>query len=622
MKTRFKSKETEEAFAKNEIEANRQMCYICAMGGGGLFVALIFYIFKLFPLHNYIQVYITLPILIVLLEIPLFLRKTKLVEKSGFKYVTIYMLLFVIGLLNTLLPKHFVLGYAFLIVLTNHYYSPKFGRIIFFASLATMLVALYIGALIGEYDPNLITSGKVVYDEDLGEFVLYQPESPRERFVFFLELIESGGSNRFIAIAVYYFFARGLLLTMVFLTSNSLNNRTQSLLQREADSQQERTRIATELSVAEEIQRTVLPSATYQSQKVEILAQLKPARVVGGDFYDYWFPDANHLAFLIGDVSGKGIPAAMFMMKTLTSFRASYSLGLKPSEVIQKVNRLIYMGNDASMFVTCFFGVLDMTSGIIEYANGGHNAPLLFKGGKYEYLKCSHGVILGGFEDSFSRDESIQLQKGDGLLLYTDGVTEAKSLTDELYGEQRLLSFVNQCPHETLIEFGRELEDNIAEFTTGAEQSDDITYLLFVYDGDVTYFREAQFSPFIESVESIRNFIIEGAEQAEIQGENRSVFLVAAEEIFCNMVKHGDLPPDSSVLVRCCYKPNKDLVTVTLVDRGEPFDPTAYEDNSSSEYGNNDGAIGWKLAKSLMDEVVYHRTNGKNVVSLSKKIKR
>ena len=620
MKKKYQDEHTRETFSKNEVEANRQMCFICAAAAGALTLGFIFYAFRLFPLRSYLPVYIALPILIVSLLAPLILLKLKLHERIWFKYFVLALILTVVGVMNTLLPKHTLLGYALLILLSNHYYNPKTGRLIFGCTLLTMLLCLYGSMFFGEYDDNLLTAGRALINEQ-GEPYIEQPDGTIERYKFLHELLLEG-ENRYLKVFIYYFFSRGLILTLIFVASNALSIRTHRLLENEAVSQSEKARITTELSVAEEIQRTVLPSATFQNKNVEIYAQLRPARAVGGDFYDYWFPDENHVAILIGDVSGKGVPAAMFMMKTITSFRASFQLGLKPSQVLYKVNDLIFAGNDASMFVTCFFGVLNIETGVFDYCNAGHNRPIYFNSGKADYLSCRPGMILGGVETVFLQDETLKLERDDCLLLYTDGVTEALSASGELYGEKRLLDFVHGSKHITLTEFGHDLEDDISEFAAGAEQSDDITYLCMTYQGDMTYFREKSFPTTNEATQEVRSFVEENAKKANLSPDILSNFLIATDEIFSNIVKYGQVAPDSEVHVRCIFKPDKKTASLTFIDRGIPFDPMSYQAKLMDERGESaePGGLGWFMVRKMMDEVVYHRTNGKNVVSITKRL--
>ncbi|MCR5348114.1 MAG: SpoIIE family protein phosphatase [Bacilli bacterium] len=614
--------DSKKAFHRNEIEANRQMCFACAFMAVALSIAFLLYIFKVFPLHNYIPVYIAMPIMIPLLLSPMFYIKTAFLEKSGFKYFILFLILLLVGSLNVLIPKHAVLGYALVLVLVNHYYSPKVGRIAFFASLATMLVCLYLGMFFGEYDPNLLGEGKVVYDATTDTYVIFQPESPQERYEYLQERIH-GGSNRFAAVLGFYYFARAMILTLIFFACNALSRRTQKLLQSEVESQESKARIDTELSVAEDIQRTVLPNPTYQDPNVEILAQLLPAREVGGDFYDYSKIDENHVAVLIGDVSGKGVPAAMFMMKALTSFRASYSLDLSPAAIIEKVNRLLLEGNSAGLFATCFYGVLDIATGELRFANAGHCPPVLRRKGKYMPLPCESGFLLGSVERPKVIDERFMMQKGDALLLYTDGVTEAANVKGELYGPTRLIRFLNSLRAYTPLELGHDLEDSISEFCEGAPQSDDITYLNLVYQGEAIYCADKSFLADLAQGEEVAKFLRKQAEIAHVGPKIRDAFLLAMDEVFSNIVKYGKLPPGGEVYIRCSYWVERGSVSVTVVDHGIPFDPREVEETTVDQRPDDApvGGLGWLMVRRLMDEIVYHRINGKNVISIFKKLK-
>ena len=610
------------ALAENEVVANRHMCIASAFVAAGVGVALILYIFKVFQLHSYTQVYITLPILMLLLISPLFFYRSKWIEWLGFKYAIFAILLLSVGLFNVLLPRHGILGYSLFIVLALHYYNPKLSRIMFFAMLLVMLICIYVGMLVGEYDPHLLTEGKIIFDEEAGTYVIWQPESPKERYAFLEELAHQG-DNRFFAVLGFYYFPRALILTVVYLGSMSICQRTRALLERQIEMQESRSVMETELSVAEEIQRSALPSPTYQDAKVEILAQLLPAREVGGDFYDYARIDDNHLALLIGDVSGKGIPAAMFMMKTLTSFRASYSLSYSPKEIMERVNHLIYTGNDADMFATCFLIILNTDTGEVRFANAGHTPPLLHRNGKAIPLPCEKGLFLGGLPEAKVKDQSFKLRKGDALLLYTDGVTEAMNPNSELYGERRLLKFYDSNTAVSMVEFGHELEDDILEFAAGAPQSDDITYLYVVYQGEMVYFSGRSFPPTMEAIPDIERFIREHAEKAKISVKIQDMFVIALDEIYSNIVKYGHVVPNSQVYIRVVYRPEQKLASITIVDKGLSFDPREYQPKTMDVRDDSapPGGLGWLMVRNLMDELVYHRINGKNVVSIVKSLK-
>ena len=251
----------------------------------------------------------------------------------------------------------------------------------------------------------------------------------------------------------------------------------------------DRERIAAELNVAATIQTSMLPCifpAFPEREEFNIYADMHPAKKVGGDFYDFFLSDPNHLWVVIADVSGKGVPAALFMVITKTLIKNQAGFSGDPGEVLTVVNNQLCENNDAGMFVTCFVGVLDVPSGTFTYANAGHNAPLLYHSGKeYQWLKAKPGFVLAGLEGMQFASEKIDLRRGDRLLLYTDGVTEALDPAEELYGEDRLIATMNRADilHAPIEQVVKALQDDIHAFANGAEQADDITILLLEIAG-------------------------------------------------------------------------------------------------------------------------------------------
>lgn len=246
----------------------------------------------------------------------------------------------------------------------------------------------------------------------------------------------------------------------------------------------DRERIAAELGVAATIQTSMLPCifpAFPEREEFNIFADMHPAKKVGGDFYDFFLTDPDHLWVVIADVSGKGVPAALFMVITKTLIKNQAGSCGDPGEVLGVVNNQLCENNDAAMFVTCFVGVLDIPTGKFTFANAGHNAPLLYRaGGAYDWLKVKPGFVLAGLDNMQFTSEELTMHRGDRLYLYTDGVTEALNPTEELYGEDRLLETMNRedvkkQPIEKVVEA---VQEDIHVYADGAEQADDITMLL------------------------------------------------------------------------------------------------------------------------------------------------
>lgn len=251
----------------------------------------------------------------------------------------------------------------------------------------------------------------------------------------------------------------------------------------------EKERISAELNVATQIQKDMLPNifpAFPERSEFDIYATMDPAKEVGGDFYDFFMVDSSHLAVVIADVSGKGVPAALFMVIAKTIIKNQSLAGDAVDQVFVHANDRLCENNGEGLFVTAFMGILDLKTGVFTYTNAGHNAPLLRRaGGSYEYLKMDPGFVLAGLDGMVYESFQLTLRPGDTLYLYTDGVTEALNPQQELYGEARLKDALNSPEgrtanvHDLLPYIRREL----SAFADGAEQADDITMLGLTYQG-------------------------------------------------------------------------------------------------------------------------------------------
>ena len=246
----------------------------------------------------------------------------------------------------------------------------------------------------------------------------------------------------------------------------------------------EKERISAELNVATQIQADMLPRIFPpfpERDEFDLYATMTPAREVGGDFYDFFLVDQDHLAVVIADVSGKGVPAALFMVIAKTLIKNHTQTGMEPSQVFETVNNQLCENNEAGMFVTAFLGVLEVSTGRFVYVNAGHNPPLAaLEGQPYNWLPSKRGLVLAGMEGMHYCQQEIVLRPGDRIFLYTDGVTEALDPGNALYSEARLQAFFNGTALEdkSLKEQLTLLRRDIAAFAAGAEQADDITMLL------------------------------------------------------------------------------------------------------------------------------------------------
>jgi sigma-B regulation protein RsbU (phosphoserine phosphatase) len=244
--------------------------------------------------------------------------------------------------------------------------------------------------------------------------------------------------------------------------------------------------IQQDLQAAREIQQAILPKnfpPFPDRTEFSIFASMIAAKEVGGDFFDFFMIDTDRLGFVIGDVSGKGVTAAIFMAVSRTLIRATGLKGISTVECMNYVNQLLCNESVSCMFVTVFYGILNTTTGEIEYVNAGHNPPYILSGTEIRKVDMTGGVILGCMEDLIYRSKKVQLNPGESIFLYTDGVTEAFNINEELYEEERLEKYLqSHCSHP-IEEVVKEAFREVMEFSTGVPQSDDITVLAIRYLG-------------------------------------------------------------------------------------------------------------------------------------------
>jgi sigma-B regulation protein RsbU (phosphoserine phosphatase) len=277
--------------------------------------------------------------------------------------------------------------------------------------------------------------------------------------------------------------AREILRNQNLVLERRVDERTRELLElqkSEFDLRVAKEKVENELNIAAQIQKSILPSSfpPYPDRKeFELFAFMKPARYVGGDFYDFFFIDDNTLALVIADVSDKGVPAALFMMVSRTLIRSLAFENRFPSEVLEKANNIMCQNNDSGMFVTVFLALYDVSSGKLTASNGGHSQSLIInQDGRSREWSTTHGPALGFAAGIPYKEKTLDLELGQTLFLYTDGVTEAMSPVNELFGLDRLQELFKRKHNFKLDTVCFEIENSLSEFQNG-RQFDDITML-------------------------------------------------------------------------------------------------------------------------------------------------
>lgn len=392
----------------------------------------------------------------------------------------------------------------------------------------------------------------------------------------------------------------------------------------------EKERIRMEIEVASRIQADMLPDAEgmFANRKDFVIAgSMVPAKGVGGDFYDFFLLDEERLALVIADVSGKGVPAALFMVASRMMIRSSLMrLGKEEYELswaVEEVNRSLCDNNKDGMFVTAWIGVLNIVNGEVDFVNAGHCRPLVIrKRGEYEYDTTFGGMMLAGMEDTTYRQGRLKLNKGDMLLLYTDGVTEANDLQQNMYGEERLKKSVeeagNMSPKEILTVLWNALED----FCSGAPQFDDITMLAVAWRGGGV--EEKTGVPVMENMQEFIEFVESVLEENNVSAKTAIKIHVTVDEIFSNIcyysgateVKLGisinDKEEDGTIIGQ--------EVILYFEDDGIPYDPLKKPDPDVTQIlsRRKEGGLGIYMVKKRMDKVEYEYVNERNRLTVYK----
>lgn len=420
-----------------------------------------------------------------------------------------------------------------------------------------------------------------------------------------------------------------LIFSLVAIICIEIAGKGRKAIFAQEDESKKTERISTELNLASDIQANMLPNifpAFPERFDFDIYATMDPAKEVGGDFYDFFFIDDKHLALVIADVSGKGIPAAMFMVIAKTLIKDHAQLGLSPKEVFTRVNNILCEGNDAGLFVTAWMGVLDLDTGIMTYVNAGHNPPVTFLSGETSLLKSKPGFVLAGMENIKFSEFQLQLHRGDKIFLYTDGATEATNLNGELYGEARLIACLKKQIGKNVEDTLHGVRDDIDRFVGEAEQFDDLTLLAFDY-----YDKDEAMDIVEKTVEAKVDNLHEVLEFLEVELEKRgasmkmiNVISVAAEEMYANVCMYAY--PNKKIAGECTvgiWFDGNDA-NIMLIDNGIPFNPLEKADPNihATAEERGIGGLGIYMVKQSMDDCTYERTDdGQNVFTMRKAIK-
>ena len=403
--------------------------------------------------------------------------------------------------------------------------------------------------------------------------------------------------------------------------------------ERSRQEREDRQRQVADLTLARNIQRSSLPSVFPPYPRdltIDLFADMAPARDVGGDFYDFFYTGPGRLAVLVADVSGKGVPAAMFMMKAKSTLRELVLSMSDLGEAVAKANEHLCEGNEADMFVTCWLGVFDEGTGELRYVNAGHNPPYIRRAdGELEALKRVSGLFLGGMEGIRYRTFTAHLAPDDLLFLYTDGVTEANNVLGEFFGESRLeetlagrrgLGLARFMPIKAQLtsptELCRRVRDAVDAFAGKAAQYDDITLLALLYRGKPLT-ESLELPAVLESVPKFNAFAEKCLDGIGCPKAAKADLLVALDEITNNIAQYSG-SERMTVAVEMARNPS--VVRFAVTDAGTPWNPLEHLDPDITLSADERaiGGLGILMVKKLMDDVSYVHDQGRNVLRFRK----
>lgn len=383
----------------------------------------------------------------------------------------------------------------------------------------------------------------------------------------------------------------------------------------------ERAKINSELSIAKSIQASSLPNVFPpfpERTDFDIFASMTPAKEVGGDFYDFYFTDDKNFMFLIADVSGKGVPSALFMMTAKTLINNMSLVGYEPKQLIETINKKLCETNKQGFFVTMLAGIINLETGKLSLINCGHNPPLIKrKNGEYEYLRLNSNIVLGVIDDAEFEIYETQFNEGDIIFTYTDGITEALNDKEELFGESRLLTCLNNIKDEKDTKnILNSIKQDINEFTNSAPQSDDITMLIFKYQKGNNSMKTFSQMALPENYKPFYTWLHEVCEEWKLDNNLKNKLDMISEEIFANITFYAY--PKNNGMIYVSIDNSNNEITLKFEDEGIPYNPLEKPDPDITLPPEERplGGLGIFMVKEMAKNISYERTNDKNILTI------
>lgn len=611
---------TEDILEENEIHANivtattmLNLSLICII----TYVLVYYNVFKL----GLSTMNIVLGRSIIFLAIPSIIC---FILKGKGKWIKIFLficLTIMLAIADSILKYNVTLIMALPLILSARYYNKKFTIGVAIITAITFCISAYMSVNLGQQDLN-------TYNLIIPEGTTIVVENTLRDSVTKINIDEY---QRVKNIYIHFFLPKFLVYNIIAFACAQIAQSGKNMIKKQEEITKKGARIETELDLATNIQKYMLPSIFPpfpEHDEFDIYAQMAPAKEVGGDFYDMFLIDDSHLALVIADVSGKGIPASLFMMISKILIKNVTTVEKEIDKVLNRVNNMLCDGNETGIFVTAWLGILNLENGKLEFLNAGHNPPLVYrkKNNIFENLKTKPNMVLAAMENMKYQKHEIYLEPEDKIFLYTDGVVEATNAENKAYGEERLERFLNAnadlSAKDTIIGIKKDIDN----FVGNTEQFDDITMLEVCLKklNPVKKEKNIVEKSFVakkDELSSVLSFIKEGLERYNLGFKMLSQFKLVSEEIFINIVNYAYSKSNGKCKIQIDYADDS-KVKIIFMDSGVPFNPLEKEepDITLSAEDRDIGGLGIFITKQIMDKIEYKYEDGQNILTIIKNI--
>ena len=465
----------DEMFVETEVQANKLAALILFCSGIIIALILVLTAFGLFllPMESVFS-----PLIQALAEVVILIVVCRAVKYRAWwlKHLLMLAIILVYARLDCVVTHKAAILMVLPVVLSSRYFSRRLTVFTSLVSTVAFAASAVYGATHGMINLNIVTMDAGITMTTTGGFL---GDTVKNAGVSDAMLIKNT--------MLFDYLPRWLMFSIATIVSCNIARRGRDMVVTQHDKDVETARISTELNLATRIQADMVPNiypAFPDRREFDVYATMDPAKEVGGDFYDFFLIDDDHLCLVMADVSGKGVPAALFMMASKIILANNAMIGKSPAQILTDTNAAICSHNREEMFVTVWLGILEISTGKLVAANAGHEYPVVKHGdGSFEVLRDKHGFVIGGMAGMKYKEYELTLEPGSKLFLYTDGVPEATDAESNMFGADRMLEALNEKKDGTTVEILKHVRASVDGFVKDAEQFDDLTMLCMEYRG-------------------------------------------------------------------------------------------------------------------------------------------